>query len=130
VDIVDNYEKASDPNFITWLGGRVEDSTDPEEKMALRSLLSSIEETVRMVELKEMTEKRESEERALAEQKELERREREMEEGRGMSNADVLRKASKVDTAGIEVDRTAIGGEKVSERRSFVWKCVGRPVRL
>lgn len=114
IDIMDNYEKASDPNFITWLGGRVDSSTDPEEKMALRSLLESIEETVRMVSLKEMTEKREAEEKAAAEEVEMARREKEMEEGRGMSNADVLRKASKVDTAGIEVDRAASGGAKES----------------
>ena len=121
--------------------------------MALRNLLETIEETVRMVELREEAEAREKGEKeevreaarqasneeiysliakstlhthctlanrispslrsSLAPQNErleMERREREMEEGRGMSNADVLRKASMVDTAGIEVDRTQEGG--------------------
>ena len=67
VDIIDNFERASDPEFTSWLRTKSETSTDVDEREALRSLLDTIEETVRMIELKQMQEEREGKERAEVE---------------------------------------------------------------
>eukprot|EP00518_Triparma_eleuthera_P004843 CAMPEP_0182464828 /NCGR_PEP_ID=MMETSP1319-20130603/8851_1 /TAXON_ID=172717 /ORGANISM="Bolidomonas pacifica, Strain RCC208" /LENGTH=526 /DNA_ID=CAMNT_0024664491 /DNA_START=21 /DNA_END=1601 /DNA_ORIENTATION=+ len=102
VDIIDNFERASDPEFMSWLRTKSETSTDVDEREALRSLLDTIEETVRMIELKQMQEEREGKERAeveAAQRKEIEEAER---RGADMTDTDVLRKAAAVDNAGID----------------------------
>ena len=51
VDIMDNIEKAEDPEFRQWLKEKSETSTDVDEREAMRSLSDTIEETVNMIAL-------------------------------------------------------------------------------
>ncbi|GMH62442.1 hypothetical protein TL16_g03473 [Triparma laevis f. inornata] len=102
VDIMDNIEKAEDPEFREWLKEKSETSTDVDEREAMRSLSETIEETVRMIALgkqQEEREKQQQEETIAAEGAKLDAQ---AEAGRSMSDSDVIRKASKVDTAGID----------------------------
>lgn len=59
VDIMDNIEKAEDPEFRDWLKEKSETSTDVDEREAMRSLFETIEETVRMIALGKQQEERE-----------------------------------------------------------------------
>ncbi|GMH70188.1 hypothetical protein TrVE_jg2419 [Triparma verrucosa] len=102
VDIMDNIEKAEDPEFRQWLKEKSETSTDVDEREAMRSLSDTIEETVNMIALGKQQEEREKKAKEETIAAEAEVIDAQAEAGRSMSDSDVIRKASKVDTAGID----------------------------
>ena len=115
IDIMNKYELASDPEFIEWLDQKVDNSPDPDERIALRDLYDIIVDVKQRVELSEMAKEREAQAAAQTEEERLAAAEAEAEAGRNMSNADVLRKASKIDSANVENEAE----EQAAEKKSF-----------
>lgn len=101
MDIVDNIDLCSDPAWLSWLQNKIDTSTDVEEKMALRDLNEMILDIVKRIELSKAQEEREEKAKKEAEDARLAAAEAEAEEGRKMSDSDVLRKASSVDRGGL-----------------------------
>ena len=101
MDIVDNIDLCSDPVWLQWLQNKIDTSTDVEEKMALRDLNEMILDIVKRIELSKAQEEREAKAKEEAETARLAAAEAEAEEGRKMSDSDVLRKASSVDRGGL-----------------------------
>lgn len=101
MDIVDNIDLCSDPVWLQWLQNKIDTSTDVEEKMALRDLNEMILDIVKRIELSKAQEEREAQAKEDAEKARLATAEAEAEEGRKMSDSDVLRKASSVDRGGL-----------------------------
>lgn len=101
LDIVDNIELCSDPAWLSWLQKKIDTTRDVEEKMALRDLNDMILDIVKRMELSKAAEEREAKARVEAEAARLAEAETKAEEGRKMSDADVLRKARSVDRGGL-----------------------------
>lgn len=101
MDIVDNIDLCSDPVWLQWLQNKIDTSTDVEEKMALRDLNEMILDIVKRIELSKAQEEREAQAKEDTEKARLATAEAEAEEGRKMSDSDVLRKASSVDRGGL-----------------------------
>lgn len=101
LDIVDDIDLCSDPAWLAWLDNKINTTTDVEEKMALRDLNEMILDIVKRMELSKVAEEREAKEKAEAEAARLAEAEARAEEGRKMSDADVLRKARSVDRSGL-----------------------------
>lgn len=99
LDIIENYEQATDPAFIDWMEQKAEKSTDPDERLALKDLMGMIKDVQRKQELSQLREEREAREAAAAEEQRIKEAELVAEEGRQMSNSDLLRKAQEIDTA-------------------------------
>lgn len=99
LDIVESYEQATDPAFLEWMEEKAENSTDTEERLALKDLLNMIKDVKKKSELSQLREEREAQEAAAAEEKRVIEAEALAEEGRQMSNADLLRKAQEIDSA-------------------------------
>jgi hypothetical protein len=112
IDIMENYDRATDKEFTDWLDQKVEKSKDPDERIALKDLLEIILDVKKRVELSKAAEERERKEAEMKEQERLQTAEAEAEAGRQMSNADVLKKASQIDNAVIEKDAQAAKAEK------------------
>ena len=112
VDIVENFDLACDPQFTDWLNKKVESSTDPEEKAALRDLYGMILDVKKKVEINAMAEERAAKEKEEAEAKRIAAIDAEVEAGKAMSNTDVLRKAQAIDSAGVETEIQAQAEEK------------------
>lgn len=108
VDIMNNYDLASDPEFVAWLKIKTEKSRDPDERLALRDLSEMIDDITTRVKVSKLTEDRMADEAEKAEQLRVEQAEAEADNGRTMSNADVLRKATEI--------QTAMSGEVVVEK--------------
>lgn len=102
VDIVENWDLATDEDFVGWLNKKVSTSTDPEEKLALRDLHGMIIDVKRKVELNAMAEERIAKEAEEAEQARANAIDIEAEEGRALTDTDLLRKAAAVDRSGID----------------------------
>jgi hypothetical protein len=98
VDIMNKYELASDPEFIDWLDGKITQSTDPDERIALRDLYDIIVDVKKRVELSKLAQEREAAQAAQIEQERLAQYDKDMEAGRNMSDTDVLRKAQSIDS--------------------------------
>lgn len=101
MDIAENAEKSMDEGFLAYLSSKVATSTDVEEKMALGDLYEMILDIQEKLELRKKTEDREEQERVDAEVARLARLEREADEGASLTDADVLRKVSNMDTAAV-----------------------------
>jgi hypothetical protein len=99
LDIIENFEQATDPAFIQWMEQKAEKSDEPDERLALKDLLSMIKDVQRKQELSKLREEREAKEAAATEQQRITDAEIVAEEGRQMSNADLLRKAQEIDSA-------------------------------
>ncbi len=99
LDIMENYEQATDPEFQEWMETKAEKSTDPDERLALKDLSSMIKDIQRKQELAQLREEREAREAAAAEEERVKDAEIIAEEGRQMSNTDLLRKAQAIDVA-------------------------------
>jgi len=99
LDIVENYEQATDPAFTEWMEQKAEKSTDPDERLALKDLLRMIKDVQRKQELSKLREEREAQEAAVAEEMRVIDAEVVAEEGRQLTNADLLRAAQKIDSA-------------------------------
>lgn len=98
VDIMNNFEMASDPKFVEWLNQKIEKSSDPDERSALRDLSDMIEDVKTKVEVNRLAEERKAKEAEEAEAKRLAEGEALAEEGRKMTTADVLKKATAIGT--------------------------------
>jgi hypothetical protein len=121
IDIMDNYELCSDPQWLTWLDRKINNTRDVEEKVALRDLRDMIIDIKKRVELSQAAEERLAQEAEEDEQNRIAAAEAEMEKGRAMSGTDVLKKAAAVDTAGVDAmvkDQNAAG----SVRKTFYEK--------
>jgi hypothetical protein len=98
VDIMNNFELASDPNFTEWLKNKVKKSSDPDERTALRDLSDMIEDVKTKMEVNRLAEERQAKELEDTEAVRLEQAEAQAEEGRQMSTADVLKRAHAINT--------------------------------
>ena len=114
IDIMNNYEQATDAAFLDWLEARVEKSRDPDERIALKDLFDIIVDVKKRAELSKLAEKREADEARMKEQQRLAQAEMEAEAGRQMSKSDVLRKANAISSAITESD-----SKKGAEKKSF-----------
>ena len=112
VDIVENFDLACDPSFMEWLNKKVDTSTDPEEKLALRDLYGMVVDVKKKVELNAMAEERAAKEAEESRLASLASADAAAEEGRKMSDTDILRKASAVDRAGVETEMKTQAEEK------------------
>lgn len=124
IDIMDNYELCSDPQWLTWLERKINSTRDVEEKMALRDLRDMIVDVKKRVELSQAAEERLAQEAEEAERNRIASAEAEMEKGRAMSGTDVLKRAAAVDTAGVDAmvkDKNAARG-KTNVRKTFYEK--------
>ena len=110
---VDNIELCSDPVWLKWLTDKIDTTTDVEEKMALRDLSEMIADIVKRMELSQAQQVREAADKEMAEKARFEQADAEAEEGRSMSNTDVLRKAGAVDRGGLG-ETEEIEQEKIS----------------
>jgi hypothetical protein len=104
IDIMNNYERATDEDFLGWLEKKIETSTDPEERPALKDLFEIIVDVKKRTDLSKLAKEREAREAGLQEQQRMEQAEADAEAGRQMSNTDVLRKAMSIDSAKSEED--------------------------
>jgi hypothetical protein len=104
IDIMNNYERATDGDFLGWLEKKIENSTDPEERPALKDLFDIIVDVKKRTDLSKLAKEREAREAGLQEQQRMEQAEADAEAGRQMSNTDVLRKAMSIDSAKSEED--------------------------
>lgn len=102
MDIVENIDLATDQNWLDWLERKIDRSTDVEEKMALRDLNEMILDIKKRIDLSKEQEDRLKKEQEEAEKQRIIDAEIEAEEGRNMSDADVLRKADAVGGSGIQ----------------------------
>eukprot|EP00978_Attheya_sp_CCMP212_P026656 scaffold88174_cov57-Attheya_sp.AAC.3 len=116
MDIIENFERCSDDEWLGWLDTKVNSSVDPEERMALRQLWELINQVKKQVELSEMTKQREAREAEEAEAKRMAVAEAEAAAGQSMSNTDVLRKAAAVDKAGVA---SAIAEDGEKKKKTF-----------
>jgi len=114
IDIMNNFDRATDGDFISWMEKKAEISADPQERLALKDLNEMIVDIKRKVELSKMAEDRAAREAEEIKEKMILEAEQEAEAGLQMSNADILRKAAKIS----EVD---VGGgtDSVVEKKSF-----------
>lgn len=110
LDIIDNIDLCSDPVWLSWLDNKINTTTDVEEKLALRDLYEMINDIVKRIELSKQQEEREAKAKAEAEAQRL--MDQSENDGRSMTNADVLRKASAVDRSGLgeaaEIKKTKV----------------------
>lgn len=102
IDIMENYDLAVDHQWLTWLERKISSTRDVEEKMALQDLSEMIVDVKKRVELSRAADERSAKEAEEKEMERVEKAEAEMEEGRAMSSADVLRRAAEVDNAGVD----------------------------
>lgn len=99
IDIMNKYDLATDQVFIDWLDNKIEHSKDPEERIALRDLLEMIVDIKTRVEVSQLTEERLAREAEEAERVRIEDAEGNAEAGRNMSTAEILKKATQIQTA-------------------------------
>ena len=116
VDIANNMEKCVDEKWIEWLDNKIETSNDPEERVALRDLYDMIFDVKKRLDISKLAEERQAEEEAAAEAARLAAAEAQAEAGKNMSDADVLRKATAIDTA-VSLDADAVEDKK---KKSFL----------
>jgi len=114
VDIMNNYERATDDKFVSWMEKKSENSSDPEERLALKDLYEMIVDIKKRVELSKLAEDRKAKEAELKEQARVEQAEKDAEAGRQMSNTDVLRKAATIGNV-----QTADNNEDEGEKKTF-----------
>lgn len=98
-DIMNNYQESTGEAFLTWMKNKGENSKDPEERAAMRDLYEMIVDVKKRVELSKLAQEREEKEAEEKEQERMQQAETEADEGRQMSNTDVLRKAAAIGSA-------------------------------
>ncbi len=104
VDIINNFDRCVDEEWLAWLDKKVESSRDPEERIALRDLYEMILDVKSKMELSQMAEERAQKEREEIEAARMAAADAEANEGRKLSNADVLRRATAINTAQAGMD--------------------------
>ncbi|CAB9505130.1 expressed unknown protein [Seminavis robusta] len=99
IDIMNNYDLATDPKFMEWLNNKIDNSRDPDERLALRDLFDMIEDVVTKVQVNQLAEERAAADAEQAEEERKQQAEADAEAGRNMSKQDVLKKAAAIDAA-------------------------------
>jgi len=97
VDIMNKFELATDPEFLAWLSKKVDKSTDPDERLALRDLSEMIDDITTRVKVSKLTDDRLAKEAQDAEMLRLQQADADADAGRNMSNTDILRKAQQIE---------------------------------
>lgn len=126
VDIMNKFDLATDTQFLSWMENKIEKSTDPDERLALRDLLDMIEDVKTKVEVNRLAEERAAKEAEEKEAKRVADAEAQAEAGRQMSNADILKKASGIDNAGV----TDGNSNKSKEKTTFYNQEITPEIRL
>ena len=125
LDIVENIDLATDPNWLDWLAKKIDKSTDVEEKMALRDLNEMVLDIKKRIDISTEQEERKKRDEEEAEKQRIIDAETEADEGRKMSDSDVLRKAGAVNRAGIEAKE-----ENNAEKKSFLDQELTADIRM
>ena len=128
LDIIENFERTSDPEWLGWLDTKIKTSTDPEEKIALKDLREMISDIMQKMELSKMAEERAEKDKATKEAARLAEAEAAAVEGRTLSDSDLLKRANKVNTAGIEQELAEM--ESTKEKVSFLNSELTPEIRL
>jgi hypothetical protein len=116
VDIINDFERATDPTWLAWLDAKIDDSKDPEERIALRDLYEMIVDIQKTYELSRLAEERMAREAHEAERARIQDAEAAAREGRKMTNADVLKMASGIDAA------TALDANTLEEKKKTFYE--------
>jgi hypothetical protein len=106
MDIMNKFDLATDQEFLDWLDRKINNSKDPEERIALRDLFEMIEDIKTRVEVSRLAEERLAREASEAEEKRIAEAEVDAEEGRSMTTADILKKARQIQTASSDEETT------------------------
>lgn len=125
LDIVDNADRAFDEGFLSWLHKRVETSTDPEEKMALRDLNEMILDVQKKMDLSRLAQEREQKENEARERERLAAAEDEAKGKQALSDAEVLRKAT-----GISITTPDESPSSKDTKKSFIESEVSPEIRM
>jgi len=126
VDVVNKYELLTDPEFLEWLEHtKIAESKDPEERLALKDLLDIILDVKTKMDVNKLAEERAAQEAAAAEQERIAQAEAEAEAGRAMSTADILKKASAIDSQSTEAEI-----EARQEKKTFYEQDLTPEIRL
>lgn len=127
IDIMDNYDLCADPKWLTWLERKIDGTRDVEERSALRDLLDMIVDVKKRAELSKAAEERAAQEAESVERERIATIEAEIETGRAMSGADILKRAAAVDSAGVTA---AMSKEEVkAAKKSFYEKDLTPEIR-
>lgn len=129
IDIMENYDLCADPQWLTWLERKIANTRDVEEKMALKDLSDMIVDVKKRVELSKAAEERAAKEAEEAEAGRIAAAEAEMEAGRAMSGADVLKKAARVDTAGVDAIVKEQSDDAAAGKKTFYEKDLTPEIR-
>jgi len=132
LDIVERYHQATDEDFLTWLKNKFENTRDAEEKVALKDLYGMILDVQNKVELSQLAEERKKAEEKEAEQLRIQTAESEGAQGRTLSNAEVLKKAAQVDTAGVDsvLNKAAGDREQGAKKLNFLEQELSPEIRM
>eukprot|EP00565_Helicotheca_tamesis_P002483 CAMPEP_0185724836 /NCGR_PEP_ID=MMETSP1171-20130828/1210_1 /TAXON_ID=374046 /ORGANISM="Helicotheca tamensis, Strain CCMP826" /LENGTH=534 /DNA_ID=CAMNT_0028392783 /DNA_START=45 /DNA_END=1649 /DNA_ORIENTATION=- len=129
VDIVNNIDRCGDEEWLGWLENKVKTSIDAEEKTALRDLYEMILDIKKQLEVSRMAEERAEKEAQEAEEARVAELDSQAEAGRAMSDTDVLRKATEINTAGVAGAQAAADSAK-KEKKSFLETDLTPEIRL
>jgi hypothetical protein len=124
MDIVENIDLATDQNWLDWLSRKIDNSRDAEEKMALRDLNEMILDIKKRIDLSQAEEDRLKKEKEEAEKQRVIDAELDAEEGRNLSDADLLRRAGAIETGVQTIEESA------EVKQSFFDKELTPEVRL
>lgn len=111
VDIINDLERATDATWLAWLDKKIEDSKDPEERIALRDLYEMITDIQTTFEISRLAEERVAREAQQLEEARIAEADAAAREGRKLTNADVLKMASGIDAA-TTLDATTLEEKK------------------
>jgi hypothetical protein len=116
VDVLNDYERATDNAWLSWLDQKIESSKDPEERMALRDLYNMITDIKQTVELSQMAEERMAREAEEAEVARIAIAQKAADGGRKLTNADVIKMASSIDAA------TSLDADTLQEQKKTFYE--------
>jgi hypothetical protein len=129
IDIMENYDLCADAKWITWLERKISGTRDVEERSALRDLLEMIVDVKKRTELSRAAEERSAREAEEGERNRIVAVEAEMERGKSLSGADVLRRAAAVDSAGVNAALVRENDRAASAKQSFYEKNLTPEIR-
>lgn len=115
VDIINKFDLATDPLFLNWINKKINKSNDPDERIALKDLKEMIIDVQTKVEVNRLAENRLLQDNIIKEQERIEDADNEADIGRSMSTADVLRKATQIQTATTDKDNDINNNKKIKK---------------
>jgi hypothetical protein len=93
LDIVERYDQATSPNFLSWLSNRIHTSKDIEEKVALKDLHEIILDVQQKMQISQLAEERK---KKKEEASQVEIVHGNLGQEQTLSNADILKKAAQL----------------------------------